>query len=145
MPQLDIATFAPQLVWLAISFILLYVLMAWVGLPRIGKAIAARRARIDGDIEKAQQMKAEAEAVIAAYERALAEARQQAQRKTAAKLESETGAAEKRIAAAKAAAIANIRDVALDVARAAMQKLAGGAVDDRGTAAAVDAVLRERS
>jgi F-type H+-transporting ATPase subunit b len=108
-------------------------------------------------------MKAEAEAVIAAYERALAEARQQAQqtlketidrlnarsaeaqRKTAAKLESETGAAEKRIAAAKAAAIANIRDVALDVARAAMQKLAGGAVDDRGTAAAVDAVLRERS
>ena len=69
----------------------------------------------------------------------------EAQRKTAAKLESETGAAEKRIAAAKAAAIANIRDVALDVARAAMQKLAGGAVDDRGTAAAVDAVLRERS
>jgi len=48
MPQLDIATFAPQLVWLAISFILLYVLMAWVGLPRISKAIAARRARMLG-------------------------------------------------------------------------------------------------
>jgi F-type H+-transporting ATPase subunit b len=163
MPQLDIATFAPQLVWLAISFILLYVLMAWVGLPRISKAIAARRARIDGDIEKAQQMKAEAEAVIAAYERALAEARQQAQqtlketidrlnaesaerqRQTGAKLAAETAVAERRIAEAKTAAIANIREMALDVARAAARRLTGDEVDDRRAAAAVDAVLRERS
>jgi len=163
MPQLDIATFVPQLVWLAISFVLLYVLMASLGLPRIRGAIAARRARVDGDLEKAQQMKAEAEAVIAAYERALAEARQQAQqtlketierlnaqssekqRQTAAKLETETAAAEKRIAEAKTAAIANIRDVALDVARAAARKLTGGEIDDRRAAAAVDAVLRERS
>jgi F-type H+-transporting ATPase subunit b len=163
MPQLDIATFAPQLVWLAISFMLLYGLMAWLGLPRVRKAIAARRARIDGDLEKAQQMKAEAEAVIAAYERALAEARQQAQqtlketidrlnaesaerqRQTGAKLAAETAAAEKRIAEAKTAAIANIREVALDVARAAARRLTGDEVDDRRSAAAVDAVLRERS
>jgi F-type H+-transporting ATPase subunit b len=134
-----------------------------VGLPRIGKAIAARRARIDGDIEKAQQMKAEAEAVIAAYERALAEARQQAQqtlketidrlnaesaerqRQTGAKLAAETAVAERRIAEAKTAAIANIREMALDVARAAARRLTGDEVDDRRAAAAVDAVLRERS
>src|SRR5690242_16711020 len=79
MPQLDLATFPPQLVWLAITFIVLYVLMARLGLPRVGGVIAARRARIDGDLEKASQMKAEAEAVIAAYEKALAEARSQAQ------------------------------------------------------------------
>jgi F-type H+-transporting ATPase subunit b len=163
MPQLDIATFAPQLVWLAISFVLLYGLMAWLGLPRIRKAIAARRARIDGDLEKAQQMKAEAEAVIAAYERALAEARQQAQqtlketidrlnaesaerqRQTGAKLAAETAVAERRIAEAKTAAIANIREMALDVARAAARRLTGDEVDDRRAAAAVDAVLRERS
>jgi F-type H+-transporting ATPase subunit b len=163
MPQLDIATFAPQLVWLAISFVLLYGLMAWLGLPRIRKGIAARRARIDGDLEKAQQMKAEAEAVIAAYERALAEARQQAQqtlketidrlnaesaerqRQTGAKLAAETAVAERRIAEAKTAAIANIREMALDVARAAARRLTGDEVDDRRAAAAVDAVLRERS
>jgi F-type H+-transporting ATPase subunit b len=163
MPQLDIATFAPQLVWLAISFVLLYGLMAWLGLPRIRKAIAARRGRIDGDLEKAQQMKAEAEAVIAAYERALAEARQQAQqtlketidrlnaesaerqRQTGAKLAAETAVAERRIAEAKTAAIANIREMALDVARAAARRLTGDEVDDRRAAAAVDAVLRERS
>jgi F-type H+-transporting ATPase subunit b len=163
MPQLDIATFAPQLVWLAISFVLLYGLMAWLGLPRIRKAIAARRGRINGDLEKAQQMKAEAEAVIAAYERALAEARQQAQqtlketidrlnaesaerqRQTGAKLAAETAVAERRIAEAKTAAIANIREMALDVARAAARRLTGDEVDDRRAAAAVDAVLRERS
>lgn len=163
MPQLDLATYPPQLIWLAITFVVLYLLMAKLGLPRISRALAARRERIDGDLEKAQQMKAEAEAVIAAYERALAEARQQAQqtlkettdrlgaesaerqRKLAETLAAETGAAERRIAEAKNAALANIREVAVDVARAAAAKLAGGEIDAGRAAAAVDAVMRERS
>ncbi len=163
MPQLDIATFPPQLIWLAITFIVLYLLMAKLGLPRIARALEARRERIDGDLEKAQQMKAEAEAVIAAYERALAEARQQAQqtlketsdrlnaeaaerqRKVAETLAAETGAAERRIAQAKTAALANIREVAVEVARAAAARLVGGEVDAGAATAAVDAALRERS
>ena len=162
MPQLDIATFAPQLVWLAISFVLLYGLMAGLGLPRIRKAIAARRARVDGDLEKAQQMKAEAEAVIAAYERALAEARQQAQqtlkettdrlnaeaaqrqRETAAALAGETAAAERRIIEAKTAALANVREVAFEVALAAAAKLTGAKVDAGQAAAAIEQAMRER-
>jgi len=122
MPQLDVATFPPQLIWLAITFAALYVLMAWVGLPRVGNVIAQRRARIEGDIAKAAQLKSEAEAVIAAYERALAGARANAQatlretterlnaaaaerlRKLAATLAEETAAAERRIAVAKEAA-----------------------------------------
>jgi F-type H+-transporting ATPase subunit b len=163
MPQLDLATFPPQLVWLAITFIVLYLLMAKLGLPRISRIIEARSRTIEGDLEKAQQMKGEAEAVIAAYERALAEARQQAQqtlketterlnaaaaerpRQTAEKLAAETAAAERRIAQAKTAALANIRDMAVEVARAAADRLAGGALDATGAAAAVDAVMRERS
>jgi F-type H+-transporting ATPase subunit b len=163
VPQLDLATFPPQLIWLAISFIVLYLLMAKLGLPRIARALGARRERIDGDLEKAQQMKVEAEAVIAAYERALAEARQQAQitlketterlnadaaerqRRTAERLATETAAAERRIAAAKAAAIGNIREVAVEVARAAAARLVGGEIDGARAAEAVDAVMRERS
>lgn len=163
MPQLDISTFPPQLIWLAITFIVLYLLMAKLGLPRIARTLGARRERIDTDLEKAQQMKAEAEAVIAAYERALAEARQQAQqmlkettdrlnaqaaerqRGLAEKLAAETGAAERRIAEAKTVALGNIREVAVEVARAAAARLAGAEIDAGRAAAAVDAVMRERS
>jgi F-type H+-transporting ATPase subunit b len=163
MPQLDASTFPTQLFWLAITFIALYVLMATLGLPRIGKIIDARRSRVDGDLEKAGQMKAEAEAVMAAYERALAEARAQAQqtlketterlgaeaaarqRAIAEKLAAETAAAEKRIDAARAAALSGLRGVAVDVARAATSKLAGAEVDAERAAAAVDAVLKERA
>lgn len=163
MPQLVLSDFPPQIIWLALSFIALYVLMATVGLPRVGGVIAARRGRVEGDLEKAGQMKAEAEAVIAAYERALAEARAQAQatlketldrlnaeaadrlRHVAEKLAAETAVAERRIAEAKTAALGNIRDVAVDVARAAAAKLTGGEVDAGSAAAAVDATMRERA
>jgi F-type H+-transporting ATPase subunit b len=162
MPQLDVSTFPTQLFWLLISFVLLYLLMARLGLPRVGRILTQRRGRIDGDLEKAGQMKAEAEAVIAAYERALAEARAQAQqtlketterlnaqsaerqRQVAEKLAGETAAAERRIEAAKTAALADLRNVAVDVARAAAAKLSGAEIDAGGATAAVDAVLQER-
>jgi F-type H+-transporting ATPase subunit b len=162
MPQLDLATFPPQLIWLAISFILLYVLMAKVGLPRVGEALLARRTRINGDLEKAAQMKNEAEAVIAAYEKALSEARMQAQitlretmeqlnaqsaerqRKVVEELGKETAAAEKRIAQAKTEALGSVREVAVEVTRAAAQKLTGRDIDAARAGAAVDDVMRER-
>ncbi|HEX3537555.1 MAG TPA: F0F1 ATP synthase subunit B' [Stellaceae bacterium] len=159
MPQLDISTFAPQLVWLAISFIVLYVLMAWLGLPRIGKAIGARRDRIDGDLARAAQVKADAEEVLAAYQKGLAEARGEAQatlkattdrlaaeaaerqRELAQRLAQQIAAAEARIAAMKNEALAEIRGIALDVGRAVVEKLTGAVPDDARMAAAVERTL----
>ncbi|HHI81664.1 MAG TPA: F0F1 ATP synthase subunit B', partial [Rhizobiales bacterium] len=43
MPQLDTSTFMPQLVWLAITFFVLYVIMTRLALPRIGGAIEQRQ------------------------------------------------------------------------------------------------------
>ena len=69
MPQLDVSTFTPQLVWLAISFIALYLLMSRLALPRVDAIIEARRKRMDDDLARAAAIKAEAEAVIAAYQK----------------------------------------------------------------------------
>jgi F-type H+-transporting ATPase subunit b len=163
MPQLDVHTFAPQIVWLAISFIVLYLLMARVGLPQVGGILERRRQRLDGDLAKAAQMKDEAAAVIASYERALATARADAQamvRETTERLNavaatrqhelaqalaSETARAEERIAAAKQQALAGLRDVAVEVAEALALKVTGVALDPARAGAAVDAVLRERA
>ena len=163
MPQLDVATFPSQLFWLAVCFIALYVVMAKFGLPRVGAILAERRGRIEGDLAKAAQMKEEAEAVIAAYQRALAEARASAQatvretvetmnaaaaerqRALAQTLAAETAAAERRIAAAKTETLASLRDMAVEVARAASQKIVGAELDPARARAAVDAVMRERA
>src|SRR5437764_11894477 len=159
MPQLDISTFAPQLVWLTISFVVLYALMTWLGLPRIGKAIEARRDRIDGDLARAAQVKADAEQVLGAYQKGLAEARAEAQatlkattdrvaaeaaerqRELAQRLAQQIEAAEARIAAMKNEALAEVRGIALDVGRAVVEKLTGAAPEHARIAAAVDRTL----
>ena len=66
MPQLDVSTFPPQLIWLAITFIVLYLLMSKLGLPQVHAIIEARRQRLDDDLARAAEIKAEAEAVVAA-------------------------------------------------------------------------------
>ena len=162
MPQLDVSTFTPQLVWLAISFIALYLLMSRLGLPRVDAIIEARRKRLDDDLARAAAMKAEAEAVIAAYQRTLAEARTQAQaavkqrtdqfaaeaaerqRQLAEALAEQTRAAEREIVAAKERAFAEIRNVAVDVARSVTEKLTGSAAEEAKLAPAVDRAMAER-
>jgi F-type H+-transporting ATPase subunit b len=163
MPQLNFHSFPTQIFWLVVTFAVLYWLMAKLALPRIERIVEERRNRIESDLDRATQMKAEAEAVIAAYERALADARAQAQasmKETTERLAAESAErqraanealgrqvaeAERRIAAAKEAALANVRAVAIDVARAAVTRLVGTEADEARASAAVDAVLRERA
>src|SRR5438094_3595793 len=147
MPQLDVSTFAPQLFWLAVCFVVLYVLMARVGLPRIAGAIDARRQRRADDLASAARLKDEAETALAAFQKTMAEARAEAQaiikatsdrlaaeaalrqRALAAALAGEIAAAEARIAAAKDTALADVRGIAVDVGRAVVEKLTGAAPD----------------
>ena len=162
MPQLDASTYLPQLVWLAIAFTALYILMARIGLPAVGAALELRRKKIGGDLDAAERMKVEAESVIAAYERALADARAAGQeivrqateklnaeaierrRQIVQEIQSETAAAEKRIDAVRAQALSELRIVATDVARAAAQRVASIEVSAAEAGAAVDAVMSER-
>ncbi|HEX6441841.1 MAG TPA: F0F1 ATP synthase subunit B' [Stellaceae bacterium] len=163
MPQLNIADFTPQLVWLAIWFVILYVLMAWFGLPRIKAIMETRKRRREDDLARAEQLKAEADAASAAYQKALADARAQAmatikaasdrmaaeaaerQRSLAAALAQQIEEAERRVAASKQQALAEIRSVAVDVGHSVVEKLTGSAPDPaRMTAAVEQSLARQR-
>jgi len=143
MPQLDPSGFLPQLFWLAVTFLVLYVLMKRLAVPQVGRAIEARRQRVDGDLGRASELKAQAEAVLAAYERILASARSEAQarlretaermaaeaaerqRQLAATLATQIADAERRIAAGKEQALAEIRGITDDVGADIIEKLTG--------------------
>ena len=146
MPQLDPLDWGPQLVWLVLTFGILYLLMVWVALPRIGSVIDKRAAHIAGDLEAAEKFRRETEEAIAAYEQALAEAKQKAHaivEEGRAKLKAETDAeqakletelaaksaeAEARIEKAKTAAMKEVNTVATDVAADIVKQLTGTAV-----------------
>src|SRR5205085_3611797 len=144
-PPFQKDTFASQLVWLAITFVALYLLISRIAVPRIGGILEAREGRIAGDIADAQRLKADSEAALAAYEKALADARNRAQAIGAeirdklnaeaeerrkgleGKLNAQLAEAEKTIAATKAAAMANVRGIAVDAASAIVERLIGTA------------------
>ncbi len=162
MPQLNVHDFPPQLIWLLITFVLLYFAMAKVALPRIGEVLDARAEKIRGDLDQASSLKAEADAAMAAYDKALAEARgraQEMQRASAAavakdaaerqvRLGAELGGrikdAEGRIAAARNAAMGSIATVAAEAVRLAAERVAGLAVSPADAEAAARAALAER-
>lgn len=161
MPQFDPTFFSPQLFWLLVSFVTLYVVMSFVAVPRIGAVLDERQKKIDDNLEKAAQMKAEAEAAVAAYEKALAESRahataviketserlakqsEQRHKELADKLAEQIKSGEARIAAAKETALANVREVATDVAGSVVSRLVGAAPDQAKVVSAVAAAMQE--
>src|ERR1700716_4206470 len=78
-PPFDKQTFPSQLLWLTVTFVALYLLMSRIALPRIESILERRRQRIAGDLAEALRLKGESDAAIAAYEKALADARGRAQ------------------------------------------------------------------
>jgi F-type H+-transporting ATPase subunit b len=142
-PPFNAETFASQLLWLALIFVALYLLMSRIALPRVGLILEARRQRIEEDLAEAQRFKDASDAAIAAHEKALAEARARAQAlasetraKAAAaaearrkevdtKLNARIAEAEKTIAGTRSAALANVRTIAGEAAGAIVERLTG--------------------
>ena len=52
MPQFNAETFPSQLFWLVITFVILYVCMSFIILPRIRDNIRLRKNKISNDISK---------------------------------------------------------------------------------------------
>ncbi|HEY6256191.1 MAG TPA: F0F1 ATP synthase subunit B' [Xanthobacteraceae bacterium] len=153
-PPFDRETFPSQLLWLAVAFAALYVMMSRLALPRVDLILTKRRQHIAGDLCEAERLKGDSSIAIAAYEEELAQARIRAQalfsefcQRQAAEEEAGRKAldvrlnrriaeAEERIATAKAAAMSNIRGIATEATIAIVARLTGGAPSDRRTVSA---------
>jgi len=163
MPQLQqLDTFASQIFWLVLCFVALFFFLRQVALPRVTEVLDARRRKIEGDLEKAAALKADAEKALAQYQAAVAKGREDAQallrkagdeaqaRAAAAqealgqKLARQIKGAEERIDAARKAALANVERVSAELAQAATERLIGLKVDAAAAQSAVAAAAKER-
>lgn len=142
-PPFEAENFGGQLLWLAVTFIFLYFVMSRAALPRIGGILETRRTRIEGDLKEAERLRLETDRALAAYEAALAEARQNAhaiaeetrssikadidnKRKSVEEdLAGRVSQAEARIQQTKTAALGNVDAIAAETAQELVAKLAG--------------------
>lgn len=161
MPQLNPLDWAPQLIWLVITFGVLYLLMKWVALPKIGSVIEMRQGRIAGDLEAADKLRRETQEAIAAYEQALAEAKARAHgivqearnrlkdevaaERTALErdLSAKSAEAEAQIHQAKVSALKEVNAVASKTAAEIVRRLIGIAPTKPEVSAAVAAARKE--
>jgi F-type H+-transporting ATPase subunit b len=145
MPQLDFANplTTAQVVWGAIIFVVLYILLSRGGLPQVASVLEERAARISADLDAAREAKAKADADAAqskaAYEQARAEAQtainkavneaKEAAAKQAevlnARLEQQLREAEAQIAQARASAMSAVRQVSTETAAMVVARLSG--------------------
>ncbi len=79
LPQLDIATFGNQIFWLVVTLVVLYLVLSRVALPRIAAVLSDRQGAVTGDLMAAEEFKLKAREAEAAYDKALADARTEAQ------------------------------------------------------------------
>jgi len=163
LPQLDPKNFSSQLIWLTITFVILYALMAKVALPKIGEVLEERQNKIDDNLAKAEELKSQSDAAAQAYETSLSDARAKAhdairevkdkayaeaavrQSELNADLQTKIASAEQAINKARDAAMSGITDVATDVAASAVEKLIGEAPKDASVTAAINAALKDRA
>lgn len=158
-PPFDSTTYPAQLLWLAITFGLLYYVMAKIALPRLGGILEDRRDRIASDLDMAERLKAESEDAITGYEKALANARAKAfaiaetareeakasadtrRVESEAALNKQLAAAEKRIADIKAKALSDVGGIAGEATEEIVRTLIGGEVSRSDVDAAVSEAM----
>lgn len=163
MPQLDIAWFSSQIFWLIVTFAFLYLLLSRSVLPRIHTVMESRQNKITHDIDRAEQLRNEAEEARETYERALKDSRAKAQSlitESAALMEKSSNArhaeldkklnkqlaeAEAGIATAKSDALAKLAPVSKELTQHIVEKLTGQKLNEKEVATVVDGLIKEKS
>ncbi len=160
MPQLDQAQYLPQLFWLAVCFITLYLVMAYVALPRIGRVMSERKHSIESDLDAAERFRTEADSARAGYLAAIDDARGNAremisgaqhemhlasetrERELDREITEQIESAQQEIAQTRERLLTGLADVAADAAQVATRRLVGIDVKSETAAAAVEKVRR---
>jgi F-type H+-transporting ATPase subunit b len=158
MPQLDVALYPNLIFWLVVALLATYFILSRVALPRIGRVLAERNDAIANDIEQAAVLKRRAEEAEAAYNTALARARDEAHKiaaETKAQIDKELSSllakadaeiavksreSEKRIAEIGDSAAKSVEEVARETAAAIVASL----MPDLADGATVDAAVANR-
>ncbi len=164
LPQFDLKNplTISQVVWLAIIFFGLYLMLARWALPQVAEVLEARAVSIGRDLEAARQAKTESDAAVAgvtaATRQAQAEAQAEISRAVAAakeitaaqstelhaRLDAQLAGAEQRIDAARTAAMGALRQVATETAVAVITRLTGRPASAGAVETAVGDVLTAR-
>lgn len=142
LPQLNTATYSSQIFWLVVTFILLYLLMSKMALPKVSEVLEMRESEINTNLNRAEKFEAEIEDVKNSYETALAKAHADAgnvvkkiEQATATKIAAKQGQfsdmakdrlakSEKSIKIAKEEALKSLEDIAADITKDALKKVA---------------------
>ncbi|WP_044562094.1 ATP synthase subunit B [Azospirillum sp. B4] len=148
--------------WVGVAFVIFVALVVWKGgLGALGKSLDARAEKIRLEIETAQKLRQDAEAALTAYQKkqrdAMKEAdaiiaaareeadriRQHAEADLEATLKRREAQALEKIAQAEAAALQQVRGLAVDVALAATETLLAQTIDQSRSDAMVTAAIAE--
>jgi F-type H+-transporting ATPase subunit b len=148
--------------WVGLGTMAFIGLLLWQGVPKlVANSLDARAAAIAKELEDAQRLRSEAQALLAEYqkkrERAeeeagaiVAEAKAEAERyaiearaSIKAQIERRGRQAEEKIAQAEAQAISEVRALAADAAVAAAEKLIAARLDDNRSADLIKRSLGE--
>jgi len=159
MPQLCPEWMGNQVFWLVITLIVVFLILSRIALPRIAAILAERQGTITNDLAKAEDLKRQAEEAEAAYNKALTDARAEAQAivaetkaeiaadlkvatdKADAEIAAKAAESEKAISAIRASALENVSTVAKDTAAAIVEAL-GGKADAKAIETAVSAKVK---
>lgn len=140
MPQLDFSTWIGQFFWTTVALATLYLAFVFFVIPRMRSIFERRQQKIDGDLRRAEKMRAEAEDILQKYTKDVKMAREAALRKikdavlsaeksaelrvreTKSKIDVQTKALLKDIEKRRCFSINNIDPISIDIAHGILKK-----------------------
>lgn len=159
MPQLCSDWIPNQIFWLIIALVAIFFILSRIALPRIASVLAERTGTITNDIAAAEELKRQAGEAEKAYDKALSDARAEAQSigqqtrdEIKAQLDKAVAAADEQIGAKtaeseaaideiRASSVANVEIVAKEAALAIVVAL-GAKADPETVSKAVDSRMK---